>query len=229
MASPATREDSQDVTVVIFTGGDPPGRQAVAGLPGDALVICADSGAHHALALGWRPHIVVGDLDSVVPTELAQAISLGAEILRHPVEKDQTDLALALDVAVARRPGARLVVVGGGGGRLDHLLANILLLASDAYVGHAVQARMGAAVATVVRGRSVLYARPGDLVSLLALGGYASGVTTHGLRYRLTDAVLQPGSSWGVSNAFDGEEASVEVLGGVLLAIQPGEAAPPMA
>ena len=214
-------------TVAIFSGGDPPGAQAVAGLPLDALVICADSGAHHALELGWRPHIVVGDLDSLSAEDLAAAIALGAEILRHPTSKDKTDLALALDVAAVRCPGGRLVVIGGGGGRLDHLLANLLLLAADTYAGHAVEARMGAAVVTVLRGRRALSGRPGDLVSLLAIGGSARGVTTEGLRYPLSGAVLAPGSSWGVSNVFVRERAAVTVVDGVGVAVQPGEAAPP--
>ena len=79
----------------------------------------------------------------------------------------------------------------------------------------------------MVRGRRLLHARPGDLVSLLAIGGSARGVSTEGLRYPLNAANLASGSSWGVSNAFLADWAAVTVTDGVIVAVQPGEAAPP--
>ncbi len=91
----------------------------------EALVIGADSGVEHAAALGRHVDIAVGDFDSVSPAALAAAEAAGAEVLRHPPDKDATDLELALDLAVAR--GARrITVVGGHGGRFDHCLANAL-------------------------------------------------------------------------------------------------------
>ena len=94
--------------------------------------------------------MVIGDFDSVTAEALAAATTAGATIERHPVAKDQTDLELALDRALELTP-ARIVVVGGHGGRLDHFLANALLLASERYAAVAVQAYMGDGVVYVVR------------------------------------------------------------------------------
>src|SRR5689334_18888700 len=117
-------------TALVFAGGDPPPRELVAGLDRSALVIAADSGLDHALALGFRADVVVGDLDSVTPDALAHARADGAEVELHPAEKDETDLELALRRAVALGM-RRVTVIGGGGGRHDHLLANALVLGSD--------------------------------------------------------------------------------------------------
>ena len=62
---------------------------------------------------------------------------------------------------------------------------------------------------------------PGERLSLLAVGGPASGVTTTGLRWPLADDTLEPGSSRGVSNEFTGTEAAISLTSGVLLAIAP--------
>lgn len=205
---------------LVFAGGDPLPRALAARLPRDALVIAADSGLAGAHALGRRVDLVVGDFDSVDPGMLEAAEAAGAHVERHPQEKDATDLELALEAARAR--GARHVtVVGGHGGRLDHFLANALLLASERFEGLEVDAWVGTARVVVVRDHAELHGAPGSLCTLLALGGIARGVTTAGLRYPLDDDVLLPGSSRGVSNELLAPVASVSVRTGTLLAIQP--------
>ncbi len=208
--------------VLVFSGGDPVESAHIVDLPRDAYVVAADSGAIHATRLGFAVDRLVGDLDST-PAELVTALeAAGTVVERHPTTKDQTDLALAIDVALALEPAA-ITIVGGHGGRLDHLLANVLLLASDAYAGVAIDARMGAATVTVVRGRRQLTGGVDDLVSLLAVNGRAEGVSTEGLLFPLRAATLRPGSSWGVSNQLAAPTATVEVARGVVLAVQPGE------
>ena len=143
--------------------------------------------------------------------------------MRHPAAKDATDLELACDEALAFGP-RRLVVVGGEGGRLDHLLAGLLLLGSAKYAAVEVDAVVGAARAHVIRGRRELAGATGELISLLALHGAAEGVATEGLVYPLRGETLLPGSSRGVSNEFAGESAVVSVERGILLAVLPGSA-----
>jgi thiamine pyrophosphokinase len=115
-------------------------------------------------------------------------------------------------------------VLGGHGGRLDHLLANAALLASPRYAAVELVAHMGQARVTVVRGEAELSGIPGDLVSLLPLNGVASGVTTEGLLYPLHDEDLLPGSTRGVSNELVDAVARVRLRSGALLAVQPGQA-----
>jgi thiamine pyrophosphokinase len=204
----------------VFAGGEPPPAAVADRLPDDGLVIGADAGVEHALAVGRRVDLIVGDLDSVKPGVLAQVEEAGARVERHPTAKDATDLDLALRAAV--RLGARRVtVVGGHGGRIDHFAANLLLLAAPELEGVDVDAWVGHAHVTVVRRTARIDGRPGELVTLLAVGGPAYGVTTIGLRFPLHDAPLLPASTLGVSNELDGTTASVSIRAGVVLAIQP--------
>jgi thiamine pyrophosphokinase len=207
--------------VVVLTGGDPVDPALTPPLPAGARVVAADSGLAAADVLGLSVDVVVGDMDSVAPARLAAAEAAGARVERHPAAKDATDLALAMDVAVGL--GARrLTVVGGDGGRLDHLLANALLLAADEYATVGVVAHLGPATITVVRDEATLFGRRGELVSLFAVHGPAHGITTDGLLYPLRDETLAPGSSRGVSNELAHPTARVRLRSGVLLAVQPG-------
>lgn len=208
--------------VVVFAGGAANQPAALVGLPTGATVVAADSGAAHALDAGWRVDVLVGDLDSLDAATVAHLEATGTQVRRFPPAKDATDLALALDVAL-ELGAATVTVVGGHGGRLDHLLANVALLAADAYRAVLVTARMGEARLTVVRGRRPLVGEPGDLLSLLPVGGPARGVTTEGLLFPLRAATLVPGTTRGVSNQFSGATAAVSVADGVLVAIAPGQ------
>jgi len=208
-------------TIVVVAGGDPVLPSERAWVPPGAVVIAADSGLDHAHALGLRVDVAVGDFDSVTPQALARAEADGTRIEDHPAAKDATDLELALDAAAARSP-ERVVVLGGHGGRIDHLLANAALLSSDRYAAVDVVAHMGGASLTVVRSEAEVQGARGELVSLLALHRPATGVTTRGLLYPLSGEDLLPGSTRGVSNELVGSPARVSLTAGVLLVVQPG-------
>ena len=201
--------------VVVASGAGP----SVA-VPGAPTVVAADGGLDRAAALGLVVDVVIGDLDSVTPGALAAAEEAGARIVRHPEAKDATDLELALEEAV--RIGARRVlVVASAEGRLDHLLGSLLLLGADAWAAIELDAVVGDALVHVVRGERALRGSPGELLSLIALGGTAAGVVTHGLDFPLVAETLQPGSSRGISNVFTGTDARVTLDAGVLLAVRP--------
>jgi thiamine pyrophosphokinase len=201
-------------TVVVLAGG--PDRPTVDALPSGATVIAADGGGE----LGWPVDLVVGDLDSISPETLAGI----ARVERHPVEKDATDLELALRAALRLEP-ERILVLGSAQGRLDHLFGSLLLLAAEDFARVQVDAQFGAAAVHVVRGERALAGEPGALISLHAVHGPATGVVTEGLVYALAGETLELGSSRGVSNVFAGPEARISVEGGVLLAVLPSGSA----
>jgi thiamine pyrophosphokinase len=207
-------------TALVFAGGERPPPSVVDGLLDADVVIAADSGLGHALALGCAVDLVVGDLDSAEPDELVRATAAGAVVEQHPADKDATDLELALDAARARGV-ERIVVIGGHGGRVDHFVANLLLLASPSLAALRVEARLGDAWVVVVRDHMDLHGDIGDLCSLLPLGGVAHGVVTRGLRFPLRSEDLEPGSTRGVSNVFVEPHAEVSLTEGVLLAVLP--------
>ena len=201
--------------IVVCAGG--PARAALPDVPGDALVIAADAGILEAERLGLHVDLLIGDLDSAP----ADAVARAERVERHPVDKDVSDLELAVAAAVAADV-RRIVVVGGDGGRLDHLLGNAFLLASDRWTDVEIDAVLGDARIWVVRDERTIDGDIGALVSLYAVGGPAVGVTTEGLRWALTDGELLPGSSLGLSNEFIAPTATVRVRDGVVLAIRPG-------
>jgi thiamine pyrophosphokinase len=213
------------VRAVLVAGGDP--SPADAGWLDDAdLVVAVDGGAAWLASIGRRPDALVGDFDSVYPDLVLRLEAGGAAIERHQTAKDSSDCELA--VAYASQRGAeRIVVLGAlGGERLDHELANVLLLAGPPPpAGHELRIVRGATCLRAVHpgGSLSIEARPGSLVSLLPLAGDAKGVTTIGLRYPLRDEPLPMGSTRGLSNVVATKPASVQLRRGTLLVIETGE------
>ena len=205
-------------TVVVLAGGDPVDPLIIDDLPDGAFVVAADSGLHQAELLGLDVDLIVGDLDSVSARSLADAE--GIPIEQHPVDKDHSDLELALDAA-RRLEVERIIVVGGDGGRLDHQLVNAAVLRNPALAGTRIEWFAGEAHIYLIRTEQTLHGAPGDLVTLLAVDGPASGVTTYGLTWTLDDETLQPFSAHGLSNTFDKPVARVSLSEGILLAILP--------
>ena len=171
-------EPAASKTVIVVCGGDAPapGARSLGELGEPDFVIAADSGVDTAQELGLPVDLAVGDFDSVTSAGLCRARSGGALVDAHPAAKDETDLDLALRCALGRRP-ERIVVIGGGGGRLDHLLANVSLLSAPALADVDVVAHLGDARADVIRpGAGVtLHGAPGDLVSLIPVHGPGDG------------------------------------------------------
>jgi thiamine pyrophosphokinase len=208
---------------IVLAGGDAVAPALRSRLAPEAVVIAADSGLHQAEPLGLHVDYVVGDLDSAAPEAVERARASGAIVERHPTEKDATDLELAFDVA-RDRGVQEITVVGGAGGRLDHFLANISVLASVRFADLVVDAFVGDAYVAVLQGgRAPFPVRgpAGSLVTLLPVGGDACGITTTGLQYPLHGATLRPGTSRGVSNVIVAADATVGLDHGTLLMVQP--------
>ncbi len=215
-------------------GADAPGRALIiagGGLADDAraaalilegswdMVVCVDGGASHAARLGVRPDVVIGDLDSAEEGAVAYFRGAGVEILTHPVEKDKTDLDLAVEYAVAH--GARdITVIAATGGRPDHTLANVLLTIKAASLGADLLLADGASMVRLVRGGVAITGEPGDFVSLIPVGGDARGIHTEGLRYELRDGELRIGETLGVSNELLDTRGHVRVGSGHVILVQ---------
>jgi thiamine pyrophosphokinase len=219
---------AQPDSVVVVAGGGEVAPAVLAHLPAGAPVVAADSGLDAALALGLRVDVVVGDLDSVTPAALAAAEAAGARVERHPVDKDATDLALALTTAssLLGADGGEIVVLAVEGGRLDHLLAGVLALADAAHAGRRIRAHLGTATLHVLHGPGEVaqLGPPGAVVTLVPVGGPAVGVRTEGLRYPLRGERLPAGTTRGVSNVVDVAPALVGLDAGTLLVVLPGGA-----
>ncbi len=206
---------------IVVAGGDAVAQDAAL-LSGADVVIAADSGAHWLETSGVLPDLVIGDMDSIDPALLERLVAQGIEVERHPTEKDASDVELAVSRAVA--DGADQVVILGalGGERLDHEIANLLLLVDRRWNGIDARAVRGGTTVRALRGegRRELDGSTGDLVTLLPLGSDATGVRTEGLRYPLDGDTLESGRSRGLSNEIERAQASVSLEGGTLLIIE---------
>lgn len=185
----------------------------------DDYLIGADGGTLHLLAMGRLPHIVVGDLDSLPARILDDLSAQGVRIERHRTDKDQTDLELAIERAIA--DGAtEAVLIGALGGRLDQTLANLLILAQRAWTA-TIRLVEGDQIAEILRGPGSLTLQGdiGAIVSLIPLSAAVTGITYRGLRYPLENATLAFGSTRGVSNELSETTATISIDEGMALII----------
>ena len=179
-------------------------------------VIAVDGGFASLEAAGCVPDLALGDFDSLgfVPE--------GVPVKLFPAEKDASDMELALEEALTCGAGT-VEVYGALGGRLDHTLANLSLLASFAERGLDV-------MAVGERERIALLVGPGELlveaadegiVSVFSLTDASTGVVEEGLKYGLDGATLTNRTSWGLSNELVGTAARISVESGTLAVFLP--------
>ena len=204
---------------VIFANGelnDPRGAKALV-RDGDWL-IAADGGARHCLALGFTPHVLIGDMDSLTEKEVAGLADAGTIIIRHETRKDETDLELAL--LHAQREGTQqALVLGGLGRRWDQTMANLLLPAYHRLRELEIVFWDNGEWLYLVDRERQIEGHKGLRVSLIPLGGDAEGVSTEGLEYPLNNDTLIFGATRGMSNVMLAAQAQVKVQQGVLLCI----------
>jgi thiamine pyrophosphokinase len=205
--------------VLIFANGEVSDLEVVKKMivPADIL-IAADGGTLHIDALGLTPQIVFGDMDSLPPERLASLEATGIHLFRHPAEKDETDLELALQWLVAEG-FCTIRIVGALGGRLDQTLANLYMLADPRLQKCDVRLDDGRMEIFLISTQKKLTGEPGDTVSLLPFFGPAQGIITQGLYYPLNKETLLPYRTRGISNVLVGNEASISLSAGMLLCI----------
>jgi thiamine pyrophosphokinase len=184
-------------------------------------VIAADGGTALAQELNLTPDLIVGDVDSSPPDLVAHFARAGVELRRFDHDtKWETDTELAILAALDWQPRI-VIVLGAIGGRLDHSLANVLLLTHP---------RIAPADVRILDGQhEVFLAKPGqwnqirgnqgDTVSLLPLGVEAVGVRTYGLHWALQGETLPAGRGRGVSNLIEASDSQVWLDQGNLLVV----------
>ncbi|MBB33459.1 MAG: thiamine diphosphokinase [Acidimicrobiaceae bacterium] len=203
---------------VIFSGGPMPSAKVSNLIDKSSFVIAADSGLDSALELGFKPDVLIGDLDSVSAKGLSWAKKNNIEIITFPRDKDKSDLELAMDYAFLNCES--LLLIDSGLGRVDQLIGLFALLGSENNSTIPCRAIVSNSFITVVKGRIEIPKRGNGLISIFAHGGEAAGVTTSGFRWELDDATLKPNSTLGLSNELIKETGLISTSSGTLLVIQ---------
>lgn len=205
---------------VIFAGGKLSDYKAAQEyLKGADIIICADSGFHHAMGMGVVPDLLLGDMDSISGEDLKKAKSLGVEMQGFPREKDYTDTMLALEAARERGATSALLLAGIGD-RPDHSLANAFLMLQAKKMGIELTLAGENWEMFLIYDQAEISGQRGELLSLIPLSAEAVGIETQGLYYPLRGESISLGVPRGISNVFTGEKAVVKLKGGILLAVK---------
>ena len=184
----------------------------------DDYIIAADGGAKFAAEIGVRPHVIIGDMDSLTDFDLQGFVEQSVEVIRFPREKDETDLELA--VLHARRAGFEpVLILGAFGGRLDQTLGNIMLLSGPEAGDVEIRLEDGLTEAFFIHGQAIISGKKGDTVSLVPWAGSVEGVVTNGLAYPLQNEILYPYKTRSISNEMLAESASISITKGLLFCI----------
>ena len=209
-------------TCVIFAAGEYYGETPI--VPANSFVIAADGGLDHARALDVTPDVVVGDFDSITgkrPTPDERTVEL-------PPEKDDPDLLSALKIGWFH--GARLFhIYGALGGRIDHTISNIQLMALLANHGAIGFLHGNDSIVTAICDGDLDFAandvKPGRMISVFSHSDTSVGVCEKGLKYEINDVLMTSTKVNGVSNEFrHGLPAHVGVTQGTLIVTFPAEA-----
>ena len=199
----------------LILAGDPPRLQAakhlrrLAKIP-TTLIAAADGGADALSKLRIRPHVIIGDNDSVRKNHS------DIERIKYDRRKNFTDGAAALSYVAEQCPGP-IHIFGALGGRLDHFLGNIMLPLTLEDPARAV-IYGDDCIAYYSRSRFVLPGSPGDTVSLIPLTP-VEGITIRGMEYPLDNQTFPFGDTRTISNVMSSEQAEITHSNGWMLII----------
>lgn len=188
--------------------GDLPIKKA----PGDFLC-AADAGYLALQEAGQYPELLVGDFDSMTECDTS------CEIIRLPVEKDDTDIVFCVKEGFSRGFKEFLIYGALGGARLSHTIANIQLLRMIREKGGHGELRCGSTrVFTLTAGEEVSLSPKGSLLSVFSMTEETE-VSASGVYYRMDHRILSNSFPLGVSNHITESTASITVHRGEALII----------
>lgn len=201
-------------TALIFTGGKGPLNKNVDRIIKSAdFSIAADSGWDLAKKLGVEPDIFIGDMDSLEDHKGLKQLPDERKLI-YPVDKDFTDTELALKYLEDRKY-RDIILIGGGGGRIDHLLAIVSIFSrtprpSEWYTSreHIIYIDQDADITC----------KKGQTVSIFPADGGDVLLSTDGLKWELKDSGINR-HFFSISNVTLREKFSIKIQNGAALVI----------
>lgn len=191
------------------------------GFSADDIIISADGGAKNSLEMNLIPDVVIGDMDSI-KKETKAKLNLGSKKIKYissPAEKDKTDTHLAVEHAI-NLGTKKIIITGATGDRLDHSLANLIMLSSPFLKDIDIRILTDDSEIFVVRNSCSIKGEVGNIISLFSLSPYTFFVKTSGLKYKLENEKLLFSPVRGICNVFTEHVASIEIKKGILLVIK---------
>lgn len=201
---------------VLVANGNMPAVNIISQLGKVDRWIGVDGGCRILDAWQILPHFIIGDMDSIPQALLKKYQEYNIPNIVHPRAKDETDLELALELALKSNP-SQVTILGAIGDRLDHTLANILLLSRCLDKGIPAKIMDEQQSIYLVDNKLKLQGKPGDLFSLMPIKGVLKGVSLRGLEYPLENATLDFGTPQGLSNIFVASQVEIQIQQGLAM------------
>ncbi|MBQ3038746.1 MAG: thiamine diphosphokinase [Clostridia bacterium] len=170
-------------------------------------VICADGGYRHAKALGIRPEVVIGDMDSIGECDY------DGEVINLPIRKDFTDSEVCVKY-ILLKDFDEILMLGFTGTRVDHSINNIFLLKQIYEAGKKGKIVDEHNEIIYAERENTIYGEKGDIVSIIPVGQNMCGITTNGLDYPLNNETLIFGESRGISNVMTSGKCTINIASG---------------
>jgi len=214
-------------SAIIFLNGEPTDATHLGEyLDNGALLIGTDGGTRHILNLGLVPNVIIGDFDSLprstvigaLPPNGQETVIDGTAYVRYPLDKDYTDAELAIRYA-AQAGCTDIILTGALGGRLDHLLGNVLLLSKREFAAIQLKIIEDDQEVFIIRGHTSVPGKKDDAISFIPITGYPRVASCSGLKYDLSNYRLSRQGNLGISNVMLGPTAEIVMAQGLLLVI----------
>lgn len=184
------------------------------------MILCADSGANIVYKAGILPHVLLGDFDSVDQEVFQYFLDQKTKTVRYKAEKDVTDTEIAIEYAI-NQGATEITLLGVTGSRLDHTLANIFILEKYMNEVHCKILDRNNRIELLSDYETRVFTKNEfPYLSLIPISKKVKGVTTEGMKYPLTSAILSRKDSYGISNEIIDFDGSVSVTRGLLAVIQ---------
>ena len=199
--------------ILFVAGGRFPSDKYFLKLAANKKIFAIDKGIELCHKLKIFPEILIGDFDSANKIFVDWAIENKIPIEKYPVEKDFTDLQLALNKF---DKNFSAIVTGIFGGRFDHLFSNIftcanyknIFLADDKEIIFYLRENQSA---------EIIFDDKPQIISLLPITEICEGVSINNVRWELDNAKLFQNIPNAISNKIlSQKKISVSNSSGVL-------------
>lgn len=183
------------------------------------FILCADGGANYAIKASVKPDLVVGDLDSIDLDVLDRLKSQDIQFIKFPTKKDNTDTELAIEYLIDKGYD-EIILTGVIGSRIDHTLANMMLLYKLLKLGIKGKIINHKNTIYLTDSSLTLKKKEGTFVSVIPIIGTSANVTLKGFEYELNNRVYETSSTLGISNIIVEDEGYIELKDGVCFVIE---------
>lgn len=179
-------------------------------------IIAVDGGANKIKKLDLIPDLIIGDLDSLTQINKEYYQKQQVKIIKHPVEKDQTDSELAVDYCL-KENFDKLYLISALGGRVDQQLANINLLEYINELSLKAEIISKNVEIAVIETTKKFINKKGYRLSLIPQTKEIKGLKIKGCKYNLESRDIYRSKSRGISNLIERDQAEISLESGLLI------------